>query len=130
IKKAYHKLAMQHHPDRNPGDKQAEAKFKEIQEAYSILSDKTKRAQYDRFVEAGPGFRGAQGGPRDFRFQWGAGPGGCQQMNAGEASDLFNQVFGGRGPVDLESIFGGQPRAARGRRAAPAGEVEAEVAIP
>src|ERR671935_132339 len=64
IKKAYRKLARQYHPDRNPGDKQAESRFKEIQEAYDVLSDKTRRAQYDRFGEAGlhPGFQGAQGG--------------------------------------------------------------------
>ncbi|MEI7683923.1 MAG: DnaJ domain-containing protein, partial [Planctomycetota bacterium] len=49
IKKAYRNLARQHHPDRNPGDKQAEAKFKEIQDAYDVLSDKTKKAQYDQF---------------------------------------------------------------------------------
>src|SRR5262249_1823730 len=49
IKKAYRKLARQYHPDRNPGDKQAEARFKEVQEAYDVLSDKTKRTQYDRF---------------------------------------------------------------------------------
>ena len=55
IKKAYRKLARQYHPDRNPGDKQAEAKFKEIQDAYDVLSDKTKRAQYDRFGFVGPG---------------------------------------------------------------------------
>src|SRR5947208_16934581 len=64
IKKAYRKLARQYHPDRNPGDKTAETKFKEIQEAYDVLKDKTKRAQYDQF-----GFAGAEGMP-------GGGPGG------------------------------------------------------
>src|SRR5260370_2458434 len=54
IKKAYRKLARQYHPDRNPGDKQAETRFKEVQAAYDVLSDKTKRSQYDRFGEAGP----------------------------------------------------------------------------
>ena len=53
IKKAYRKVAMQHHPDRNPGDKAAEEKFKEAAEAYEILSDQEKRAQYDRFGHAG-----------------------------------------------------------------------------
>jgi curved DNA-binding protein len=53
IKKAYRKLALQHHPDRNPGDKGAEEKFKKINEAYAVLSDKEKRAQYDRFGSAG-----------------------------------------------------------------------------
>jgi DnaJ-class molecular chaperone len=131
IKKAYHKLAMQFHPDRNPGNKQAEEKFKEVQEAYSVLSDKTKRAQYDRYDFVGPDFQGAQGGPRNFRFQWGGGPGGFQEMDPGEASELFSQMFGGRGPVDPESIFGGAPpRGARGRRPAQPAEVETEVAIP
>ena len=48
IKKAYRKLARQYHPDRNPGDKQAETHFKEVQDAYDVLSDKAKRQQYDR----------------------------------------------------------------------------------
>ena len=50
IKKAYRKLARQFHPDRNPGDKQAETKFKEVQEAYDLVSDKEKRAQYDQLI--------------------------------------------------------------------------------
>ena len=52
IKKAYRKLALQYHPDRNPGDKQAEEKFKEVSEAYSVLSDSQKRSQYDQFGHA------------------------------------------------------------------------------
>src|SRR5215470_5958633 len=95
IKKAYRKLARQYHPDRNPGDKQAEARFKEVQEAYDILSDKTKRGQYDRFGEAGirGGSGGGAGGPRDFHFQWG-GPGGAQEMDPAMAADLLRQMFG------------------------------------
>ena len=58
-RKAYRKLALQYHPDRNPGDKQAEEKFKEISEAYSVLSDAQKRAQYDQFGHAAFG----DGGP-------------------------------------------------------------------
>src|SRR5437763_1343626 len=54
IKKAYRKLARQYHPDRNPGDKQAEANFKDVQNAYEVLSDKATRANYDRFGFAGP----------------------------------------------------------------------------
>ena len=53
LKKAYRKLAMQYHPDRNPGDKQAEARFKEVSEAYDILKDDQKRAAYDRYGHAG-----------------------------------------------------------------------------
>ena len=69
LKKAYRKLAKQYHPDMNPGDKQAEAKFKEINEAYEVLSDKDKRAKYDQFGHAGvdPNFgAGGFGGYGDF----------------------------------------------------------------
>src|SRR5438094_3498291 len=87
IKKAYRKLARQYHPDRNPGDKQAEAKFKEVQDAYEVLSDKQKRANYDRFGHAGgPG----GGGPGPGGFNWGGGgggPGGFQQVSPEEAAE-------------------------------------------
>src|ERR687886_2806646 len=62
IKKSYRKVAMQYHPDRNPGDKGAEEKFKEAAEAYSVLSDQQKRAQYDRFGHAGVSGGGGFGG--------------------------------------------------------------------
>src|SRR5437762_8648786 len=62
IKKAYRKVAMQHHPDRNPGDKAAEEKFKEAAEAYEILSDADKKAQYDRYGHAGVSNNGRGGG--------------------------------------------------------------------
>ena len=83
IKKAYRKLAMQHHPDRNPGDKQAEAKFKEASEAYDVLKDEQKRAAYDRYGHAA--FE--QGGPGGFHggFDFGAG---------GGLNDIFDQMFG------------------------------------
>jgi DnaJ-class molecular chaperone len=136
IKQAYRKLARKYHPDRNPGDKQAESKFKEIQEAYDVLSDTTKRSQYDRFGKAGlgAGAQNARGGPGGFHFEWGPGPGGFQQeMDPGQAAEMFRQFFGGggSGPVDMDSIFG-QPRtrSGRGRRRAPAEEVETEVSIP
>ena len=79
IRKAYRKLARQYHPDRNPGDKQAETRFKEVQEAYDVLSDKTKRSNYDRFgvAEPGAGFGGRGGGGPNVHFNWG-GPGGAQ----------------------------------------------------
>lgn len=83
LKKAYRKLAMQYHPDRNPGDTGAEAKFKEVSEAYGILSDDQKRAAYDRFGHAA--------------FEQGGGPGGFGQGFDFSASDLggiFDQVFG------------------------------------
>jgi DnaJ-class molecular chaperone len=132
IKKAYRKLARQYHPDRNPGDKQAEARFKEVQAAYDILSDKQKRAQYDRFGFVGPEEAGAAG-PRAQTFRWGAGPAGftAEGMDAEEASEMLRRMFGG---ADFEDLFGGVGRAGARRRAgrrAPAAEaVETEVPIP
>ncbi|MCI9575541.1 MAG: molecular chaperone DnaJ [Clostridiales bacterium] len=85
VKKAYRKLAKEYHPDLNPGDKNAEAKFKEVNEAYEVLSDKDKRARYDQFGHAGvdPNFGGGAGGsPFQGDFDFG---------------DIFNSVFGGFG---------------------------------
>lgn len=131
IKKAYRKLARQFHPDRNPGDKQAEVKFKEVQDAYDVLSDKTKRTNFDRFgtaePQAGPG--GGRRGPGGSTFNWGGSGGDFQEIDPSQAADLFRQVFGGGG--DAGDIFGRATRGARGnRRAAPAQEVESEVTVP
>lgn len=106
IKKAYRKLAIKYHPDKNPGDKEAEAKFKEISEAHEILSDKQKRARYDQFGHAGVG--GNAGGGNPFA-------GGNYNFNG----QSFNFDFGAGGGLDdiLGSIFGfggGQRRPARG----------------
>ena len=91
IKKAYRTLARKHHPDVNPGDKSAEAKFKEAQTAYDVLSDAEKRALYDRYGAAG--FEGfAAAGPRAGAAEWAArqaGPGG-----AGFENFDFSQFFG------------------------------------
>jgi len=84
IKKAYRKLARQYHPDRNPGDDDAEAKFKEVQAAYDTLSDPEKRTQYDSFGSGD----GAQG--------W-TNFGNADAFDFGNLSDLFGGVFGGRG---------------------------------
>ena len=86
LKKAYRKLAMQYHPDRNPGDAAAELKFKEISEAYDVLRDDDKRAAYDRFGHAafeggGRGGAGGAGGGFDFNF-------------ASGFADIFDEVFG------------------------------------
>ena len=132
IKKAYRKLARQYHPDRNPGDKQAESRFKEIQSAYDVLSDKNKRSQYDRFGHVGPdgGFGGA-GGPQGTTFRWGGGPGGFQEIDPEQAADLFGQIFGGGGGGGgFGDIFGRATRGRRARRAQPAQDVETEVTIP
>jgi molecular chaperone DnaJ len=83
IKKAYRKLAMQYHPDRNPGDAEAEAKFKEISEAYDVLKDEQKRSAYDRFGHQA--FEGGMGGgrPGGFDFNFGTG-----------FADIFDEMFG------------------------------------
>ncbi|MCY6959706.1 molecular chaperone DnaJ [Clostridium brassicae] len=85
IKKAYRKLAMKYHPDRNPGDKEAEEKFKDINEAYQVLSDPEKKSQYDRFGTTD--FNGGFGGTGGFDFS--GGMGGFE--------DIFDSFFGGFG---------------------------------
>lgn len=92
IKKAYRKVAMQFHPDRNPGDKAAEEKFKEAAEAYEILSDTDKKAQYDRFGHAG--MRGNGGGAGHY-------------SNMDDIFSQFGDIFGDSG---FESFFGGGRR--------------------
>jgi molecular chaperone DnaJ len=88
IKKSYRKVAMQFHPDRNPGDKAAEEKFKEAAEAYEILSDPDKRAQYDRFGHAGVGGAGARGGGMNMDDIF-------SQFGDIFGDDLFGSFFGG-----------------------------------
>src|SRR5919109_3879716 len=95
IKKAYRKLARQYHPDRNPGDKEAEERFKEVQTAYDVLSDKEKRKQYDAFGSAD-----GRRGPGDFTW---TSPEGF------DLGDLFGGLFG-RGRVGRQQ----QPRGQRG----------------
>lgn len=92
LKKTYRKLSRQFHPDTNPGDAKAEARFKEISEAYSVLSDKDQRAEYDQMRAMGPGARAGFGGAGGF-------PGGFQGGNFGGAGfeDVFANLFGGGG---------------------------------
>jgi molecular chaperone DnaJ len=95
LKSAFRKLAMQNHPDKNPGDAEAERRFKEINEAYQVLSDPQKRGAYDRF------------GHQAFEGGMGAGPGGFGPDFASSMSDIFEDIFG--------DVFGG------GRRGGPRG---------
>ncbi|MCI0330895.1 MAG: molecular chaperone DnaJ [candidate division Zixibacteria bacterium] len=99
IKKAYKKLAFQHHPDKNPGDKHAEEKFKELAEAYEVLRDPEKRSRYDQF-----GHAGARAGGQYADFNFGG-------FDLSDALRTFMRDFGGLG--GFEEIFG-EP--ARGRR--------------
>jgi molecular chaperone DnaJ len=109
LKKSYRKLAMQFHPDRNPGDKQAEAKFKEVSEAYEILRDDQKRAAYDRYGHAAFEHGGA-GGPGGFDFSGGG---------AGGLGDIFDQMFG-----DMMGRRGGGGRARTGADIRQAVEID------
>src|SRR5512146_971400 len=110
VRKAYRKLAMQYHPDRNPGDKQAEERFKDINEAYQVLSDTQKRARYDQLGSAYSGWQQGGGSPGDFDWsQWFSGQpgaGGGTRVDYGDLNDLFGQdvvsdffrsLFGGGG---------------------------------
>src|SRR5918998_5943890 len=102
IKKAYRKLAREHHPDRNPDDKNAEERFKEIQQAYAMVGDPEKRKQYD----SGGGFFGGfdPGG-----FRSGGGPAG----GFGGIGDILSDLFGGAGPGGGGARGGTRPE--RGR---------------
>ena len=91
IKKAYRKLAMKYHPDKNPGDKEAEEKFKEINEAYEVLSDADKRKIYDQYGADAVNGQGGFGGAGGFGG-FGGGAGGFEDI-----FDMFGDVFGGSG---------------------------------
>lgn len=109
IKKAYRRLAMKHHPDRNPDDKDAENHFKEAKEAYEVLSDSQKRAAYDQFGHAGVQGHGAGG-------QGGFGGGAADAF-----SDIFGDMFG--------DIFGGGRRGGRGQRVYRGADLRYDLAL-
>ncbi len=115
IKRAYRSLAVKHHPDKNPGDKRAEERFKEINEAYEVLGDPTKRAKYDQL---GASYQAWEQSGRAGGFDWsqwmGGAPGGMR-VEVGDLEDLFGAGFS----EFFTSIFGGigrQPGASRGRQ--------------
>jgi molecular chaperone DnaJ len=107
VKRAYRKLAMQYHPDKNPDDKEAEAKFREVNEAYQILSDDQKRAAYDRFGHSA--------------FEQGGGAAGFDFGFPGGLSDILEEVFG--------EFMGGGTGASRGGSAARGKDVRYDIEI-
>ena len=100
IKRAYRKIAMKYHPDRNPDNKEAEKKFKEAAEAYSVLSDVSKRQKYDQFGHSA--FNGMGGGQSGFN-----------SMNMDDIFNQFGDIFGGNNP--FESFFSGARSSSRPR---------------
>src|SRR3990167_3221987 len=113
IKKAYRKLALEHHPDRNKGDKASEEKFKEVTKAYEVLSDPQKKQAYDQFGHAAfeggagqgnpfaGGFGGQQGGqygPFTYTYTTGGNAGGFDFGGFSDPFEIFEQFFGGASP--------------------------------
>ena len=116
IKKAYRKLAIKYHPDKNPNDKSAEEKFKEAAEAYEVLSNPEKKQRYDHYGHAGVGSSAAGGG---------YGGGG---MNMDDIFSQFGDIFGGGGSP-FESFFGGQQQSRGGRRVAKGSNLRIKVKL-
>jgi curved DNA-binding protein len=127
VKKAYRALAKKYHPDRNPGDKEAAAKFKEINQAHDVLSDPKKRAQYDQFGADFEQMAGAQGAPGGgpFSFRWGTGPGGpdVSGFEFGDAGSIFEELF------RANAGAAGKRGAGRRSRRTPAQDIEQEVTV-
>ncbi|HBF41273.1 MAG TPA: molecular chaperone DnaJ [Anaerolineaceae bacterium] len=125
IKKAFRKLAMKYHPDRNKGNKEAEEKFKDINEAYEVLGDPQKRSRYDQLGDSYSQYQARGGAPGGFDWsQWTTGaPGGyTTQVNMGDLegmfggfSDFFSSLFGGMPPTSGSSRVRTQSRTAQPR---------------
>lgn len=126
IKSAYRKLARQYHPDRNPGDKAAAERFKEIQQAYDVLSDKKKKEQYDQF---GPGFEQMGGGQGGFHYGTSGGPGGYQNIDPAAFQSIFEQMMGGGFGGDFSTTGPGTGRKGRGRQRKVPQDVEQEIHV-
>lgn len=123
IRKAYKKLARKYHPDVKPGDKEAEKKFKELQEAYDVIGDAEKRKQYDQFGHAFRVGAGPRGGGQTFHWGPGSGP-----IDLGDLGNLFGGQF------DFGSLFGGGmrggPQTAGRGRPQPGADLQLELEIP
>lgn len=115
IKKAYRKLAKKYHPDMHPGDKSAEEKFKEVNEAYEVLGDTEKRKKYDQFGTEGQFYNGADFDPSKYGFgnnvRYEYSQGGSSGF-----SDFFNMFFGDSDPFGAFDLFGGRGRRTGGAR--------------
>jgi curved DNA-binding protein len=145
LQKAYRKLARKYHPDLNPDDKAAQKKFKEVQQAYDVLSDEKKRKLYDQFganyeqmaAGGGPPWGGAAGGGQvppgfegfEFQGNWPGGGGGGGGPLPPDLEDLLRQFTGGGATVDFGSGTAGRRRSRR-RPAEPGADLRHEVQIP
>ncbi len=139
IKRAYRKLALKYHPDRNPGDKQAEEKFKDINEAYQVLSDSAKRTRYDQLGDSYTRFRQHGGAPGGFNWEdWFAQEptstgnvrvefgdlGDLNEILGGGFSEFFTRIFGGAGAGPASGRSARQSRAQR-----PSYQYETEISL-
>ena len=133
VKKAYRKLAVKYHPDKNKGDKAAEDRFKEINEAHEVLSDPEKRKKYDAFGEDWRHYQASGGNESQFDWSRYAGQRGGQAGNGtqGFGTFEFGDIFGGGGASDfLETLFGRGPTMGGGRRTSARKGQDAEAELP
>ena len=136
IKKAYRKLAVKYHPDKNQGNKQAEEKFKEMSEAYEVLKDPEKRKKYDKLGSNWKQYEQTSGGGADFS-QWARQGGGKsyshtyspEDFGGTDFSDFFNSFFGGAYGQDAGSDFGPQQKSRSGGRPLKGQDYEATLEV-